>query len=51
MLFRQVATLDAQDPERCKRLFKSNHYFGMILFAGLSMSLIWQIVVISHYSH
>ncbi len=31
----QVVTLNADDPDRCLRLFRSNREFGWILFAGL----------------
>ena len=31
----QVKTLDADDPDRCLRIFRSNRDYGWILFAGL----------------
>jgi 4-hydroxybenzoate polyprenyltransferase len=36
----QVRELDTADPARCLALFKSNHRFAMILFAGLALSLL-----------
>ncbi|HSO47670.1 MAG TPA: 4-hydroxybenzoate octaprenyltransferase [Rhizobiaceae bacterium] len=35
----QVRSLDTANPARCLALFKSNHWFAMILFAGLVLSL------------
>jgi 4-hydroxybenzoate polyprenyltransferase len=35
----QVRALDRFDPARCLALFKSNHRFGMILYAGLLLEL------------
>ena len=35
MLFYQIAVLDIGNGAQCLRLFKSNHYVGMVIFAGL----------------
>ena len=39
MLFYQIAVLDMDDGDQCKRLFVSNHYVGMAIFAGLVVSI------------
>ena len=38
----QIRTLDINDPARCLKLFKSNSHFGMIIFAGLVISAMYQ---------
>jgi len=39
-LFRQVATLDIDDPENCLRRFRSNRDFGLIVFAAIVLDLV-----------
>ncbi|MBO9193270.1 4-hydroxybenzoate octaprenyltransferase [Rhizobium sp. 16-449-1b] len=41
MLGWQIVTLDIDDPEKCLVLFKSNNRVGMVIFAGLFLSLLF----------
>jgi len=40
MFARQIIVLDIENGEQCRQLFLSNHPVGMILFAGLALSLL-----------
>jgi 4-hydroxybenzoate polyprenyltransferase len=37
----QIITLDINDADQCLALFKSNNRVGMIIFAGLFLSLLF----------
>ncbi|MEZ2129357.1 MULTISPECIES: 4-hydroxybenzoate octaprenyltransferase [unclassified Sinorhizobium] len=39
----QIVTLDINDPEQCLALFKSNNRVGLIIFAGLFLSLLFAV--------
>lgn len=39
----QIVTLDIDDPEQCLALFKSNGRVGLIIFAGLFLSLLFAV--------
>ena len=40
MLARQIVVLDIENGEQCRALFLSNHPVGIVLFAGLALSLL-----------
>lgn len=43
-MFWQIKNLDIHDGDQCLRLFKSNSRFGLLLFAGLFVSALFQVI-------
>ncbi|PYE90577.1 4-hydroxybenzoate octaprenyltransferase [Phyllobacterium leguminum] len=40
-MYRQIATLDIDNPSECLRLFKSNNMVGWLIFLGLVLGTLW----------
>ncbi|GGA76913.1 4-hydroxybenzoate octaprenyltransferase [Brucella endophytica] len=40
-MYRQIATLDIDNPDQCKKLFLSNNTVGWLIFLGLVLGTLW----------
>jgi 4-hydroxybenzoate polyprenyltransferase len=43
-MYRQIVTLDIDNPTECLRLFKSNNMVGLLIFLGLVAGSVWVVV-------